>query len=1010
VVQLLARAGFVVAALLIGNTASLPADAAETTFRECRWTNKPLVIDGVADEAAWKEAATIEDFSFPWIAADATARRLPTKTKLLWDREFLYWFAEMEDRDLFGSSDSISLFVKPADDKPGYYEFQCNVDGRTRAKLIAKRGEAGKHVPTAERDAIRFDAKVVVHGTFDRHDDADEGWTMEGRIAWRDLLRTGGRPLTGETWKVAIGRQDQATGGNVELSTSARLEPTDRTFHRYEDYDRLRFVGPSTAVASRLLGLEVYRPVASSHVVGSPDPPPPFRAVRTMPALRLNFPIAVACQPNDRRLLLIDQKADSNSRILRVAQRDDAKEVEVLLDLHDIAYGIAFHPQFGANGFVYIGSNGAAPGGKRTRVTRYTMARDATAKLDPASALVVIDWPSDGHNGGDMAFGKDGTLFVTSGDGTSDSDANVVGQDLTRLTAKVLRIDVDHPATDKLYSVPADNPFVGVKVGKADARPETWAHGLRNPWRITVDRQTGAVWVGNNGQDLWEQAFRIERGANYGWSAMEGSHAFYADRRPPDAIFTPPTVEHSHAEFRSLTGGVVYYGARFPELRGAYIYGDYSTGKIWGIFHDGKTVVWHKELADTTLAISGFGVDADGELLICDHRGNRDGGLYQLEKSPPRTSSPADFPKRLSETGLFASVGKHQLQSGAIPYSVNAPLWSDGAFKERYLVLPPAGDRDPAHAAPIDFAPRGSWTIPDRTVLVKSFALPPSSAADGSPAPRRWIETRLLTRQEGEWVGYSYRWNDEQTDAALVDAAGADASYPLAGGKKLAWHYPSRAECMVCHSRAANFVLGLSTEQLNRPHDYAAGKSNQLELFERLGLLRVDWRSAAVEQVRQDFSDAKLKGGKLDDAVARHTDNAGQREAAKSTLLAREPASYARLADPADAGAPLGARARSYLHANCAQCHVQAGGGNAQINLSYFAGSKERNVSDVKPLHHALGIADPRLVAPGDAGRSVLLARMARRGAGQMPPLASSAVDEQGVELIRRWIDSGAGE
>ena len=170
--------------------------------------------------------------------------------------------------------------------------------------------------------------------------------------------------------------------------------------------------------------------------------------------------------------------------------------------------------------------------------------------------------------------------------------------------------------TSPLESVPKDNPFVNLK----DARPETWAYGFRNPWRLTVDSKTGHIWVGQNGQDLWEQAFLIEKGANYGWSVLEGSHPFYPTRKAGPTPFVKPTVEHHHNEARSLTGGIVYHGKKFPDLQGAYVYGDYSTGKIWGVKHDGKKVVWHRELTDTTLQITGFGTDASGEILILDHR------------------------------------------------------------------------------------------------------------------------------------------------------------------------------------------------------------------------------------------------------------------------------------------------------------------------------------------------------------------------------------------------------
>ena len=202
------------------------------------------------------------------------------------------------------------------------------------------------------------------------------------------------------------------------------------------------------------------------------------------------------------------------------------------------------------------------------------------------SEQVIIEWHSEGHDGGGLVFGHDGMLYISTGDGTTDSDGWVSGQDLSELLGGVLRIDVDHPNGTQAYSVPNDNPFVGMK----DARPENWAYGLRNPWRMCIDQKTGRIWAGNNGQDLWETVHLIRRGENYGWSVYEGSHPFYLNRKPGPTPPVPPTIEHSHAEFRSLTGGVVYYGAKFPELNGVYVYGDYSSGEIWGARHDGSRV------------------------------------------------------------------------------------------------------------------------------------------------------------------------------------------------------------------------------------------------------------------------------------------------------------------------------------------------------------------------------------------------------------------------------------
>jgi len=229
-------------------------------------------------------------------------------------------------------------------------------------------------------------------------------------------------------------------------------------------------------------------------------------------------------------------------KLKRFVDRPDVSEAETLMEFDDIVYGLTFHPGFRTNGFVYIGSNGPYNAGKKTRVVRYTIARTAPYGIGPQSRLVIIEWDSDGHNGGDVTFGNDGMLYVTSGDGTSDSDANIAGQDLSKLTAKVLRIDVDHPSGGKAYSVPADNPFVK----RPEVRPETWAYGLRNPWRITTDRQTGQIWLGENGQDLWELARLVVRGANYGWSVYEGSHPFNLKRTlgPDPVVF--PTIEHPH--------------------------------------------------------------------------------------------------------------------------------------------------------------------------------------------------------------------------------------------------------------------------------------------------------------------------------------------------------------------------------------------------------------------------------------------------------------------------------
>ena len=735
----------------------------------------------------------------------------------------------------------------------------------------------------------------------------------------------------------------------------------------------------SLAAADELqpYGIEHYVPMTTSRAAGSPEPPLPYRAVRAFPKLQIDWPIFVTTEPGSDRLLFIyDHRPDKQFRVCRASARQAAAgEFDILFAVDDPAYSICFHPDFAENGFFYLGHNGPnrlAPkdAEKTCRVTRYTLQRKAPFSLVKDSAKVILEWETNGHNGAAVTFGLDGMLYVTTGDGTSDSDTNLTGQGLDHLLAKVLRLDVDHPDEGREYSIPSDNPFVG----QEGMRPETWAYGLRNPWRMTTDSKTGHIWVGNNGQDLWEQVYLIRKGDNYGWSVYEGGHPFYLERKAGPHPHVKPTFEHSHSESRSLTGGIVYHGSKFPDLQGAYIYGDYSTGKIWAGKHDGRKVVWHREIADTTMQITSFGLDPAGELLITDHQGKEQGGFYTLEPNEQQTQ-PDTFPRKLSDSGLYANVAKHQMQPGVIPYSVNSPLWSDGADKSRFFAIPHSAGKDgqPPH---IGLAGNRGWNFPEQTVLIKSFSL---DLVEGDPTSRRWIETRFLHREQNEWVGYSYRWNNDQTDATLVDKEGANITFKVqaADGKMIdrQWRYPSRAECMVCHSRAANYVLGLSTPQMNRLHDYSSiggGVDNQLRTLEHLG-----------------FFTLRRKAGK--DAPFDSTE-------------------HPRLAEPYVDTEPLADRALSYLHSNCAQCHVEAGGGNSQMVLSLGTATEKQNLINAEPLHDRFGIVNAKLVAPGSPERSLLLQRIARRGRGQMPQLATSIVDERAVALLTEWIESLAKE
>jgi glucose/arabinose dehydrogenase/mono/diheme cytochrome c family protein len=995
------------AGLLLTTFIPWPSMAAEPPVDfECRWAMTPPVIDGQLDDECWKSAELIDQFRLPWLQEKNRAAKTATRARLLWDQDYLFFAADLDDGDLFADvtehdgktwdNDVFELFFKPDLKKTAYYEFQVNAAGTVMDVLMPAR-EPNSFEKYRKADDFHIHARVQLRGTLNQRDDKDTGWTVEGRIPWLDLVKTGGRPTVNDVWKFALCRYDyDKSFSEPELSTCAPLKSQKYAdFHLVEDYANLKFVAAQVQKVAARRGIEKFVPVTTSKVVGSPEPPLPYRTQRLYPKLKTVFPMFIAHQPGSDRLLVITQDAPfSNTTIRRMKDDPEATEYETLLADGRSSYSIEFHPKFLENGYIYVGNNGESAGKdspKYSRVTRYTIDPKPPYTFDPKSALTIIEWPSDGHNGAAPAFGKDGMLYITSGDGTSDSDTNLRGQEMTHLTAKVLRIDVDHPTADKPYSVPKDNPFLHIP----GAAPETWAIGMRNPWRMTCDRETGHLWVGNNGQDLWEQVYLITRGANYGWSVTEGGHPFYPNRQVGPAPIVKPTVEHPHSESRSLTGGIVYYGAKLPELRGAYIYGDHSTGKVWAVKHDGTKILWHKELVDTPFHISGFGTDSHGELVICDHEPGDAGAFYALIPAPVEVAPPK-FPTKLSESGLFETVRGHVMQPGVIPYSVNAQLWSDGADKSRFLALP--GNEK------IDFTQKGPWGLPEKTVIVKSFSL---NLEEGNPASKQFIETRFLTKQEGEWIGYSYLWNDEQTDATLVSKEGADREYTIktsTGERKQAWHYPSRTECMVCHSRAAAYVLGVNTQQLNKDHNYHGVVDNQLRVFEHLRVFKsTNWLEAAKQKIRSELQHRGVK----DAEIAKQIEEALKGETmltAASKLDAISPDRIERFANPYDTTAPINARARAYLASNCAVCHVDAGGGNSQFSLDFSPTLDKLKLVDVAPLHDKFGIADAKLVAAGSPERSVLLHRVAVRGRGQMPQLGTTIVDTEAVKMLTEWI------
>lgn len=350
--------------------------------------------------------------------------------------------------------------------------------------------------------------------------------------------------------------------------------------------------------------------------------------VRTFPNLNFERPLFLAAAPDGSDRLFILEQA---GRVLWFENRTNVtgRDVNVALDLtgepvrrqnnEEGLLGLAFHPNFADNHYVYLHYSASGP--RRNVVSRWTMNAEATRILpDSEQVILEVDQPWGNHNGGDIHFGLDGLLYITLGDGGAGGDPHGNGQDLGTLLGAILRIDVDHPDDGKAYGIPADNPFVNTQ----GARPEVYAYGLRNVWRFSFDPKTGTLWAGDVGQNAKEEIDIITKGGNYGWNPREGFSPYNGGEKTPDMI--DPVVDHNRKEAASITGGFVYHGNAIPALKGAYIYGDYVTGIIWSLRYDGGKVTEHIKFDSTVPEIASFGLDKDGELYICSLKG----GIYKL--------------------------------------------------------------------------------------------------------------------------------------------------------------------------------------------------------------------------------------------------------------------------------------------------------------------------------------------------------------------------------------------
>ncbi|MEL7533755.1 MAG: PQQ-dependent sugar dehydrogenase, partial [Bacteroidota bacterium] len=655
--------------------------------------------------------------------------------------------------------------------------------------------------------------------------------------------------------------------------------------------------------------------------------------------------------------------------------------------------GIAFHPEFGQLGspnreYIYITymSNNT-----HRRLSRFKLLA-STGQLDLTTELIMIQQIVPGgsfHNVGEIDFGPDGFLYVPFGDahgggfgpytglGAKDTIMNDVQRIEHNLVGGIMRIDVDqdplksHSPRKKLpqaypdelsgigYGIPHDNPWLAAD---SSIMEEYYSLGHRNPWKLSFDAVSGYPWVCEVGPHNGEEINRIEKGHNYGWPYRVGpTGAITWDRTPPSApepnpfrgILTEPIFSPARNQASNIMLGCVYRGSVHPELYGKVITADISKKNAWAVDYDPLTeLTTTEELPNIPSAAYTIFESPLGDLMLM----RTNGTMMKLIKNPGQNAS---IPLTLSATGAFSNLSNMTPANGFIPYTVNTPLWSDRAEKQRWIALPNDGTFDsPAEQVVFDAA--DPWDFPEGTVIVKHFEL---ALDESSPSNTTKVETRfIIIGSNGKAYGLTYQWRDDQSEADLL-SSGATKAFnvldPAGQTWQQTWTFPSRGECLTCHNENAGQILGLNTQQLNGDFTYpqTGNTDNQLNTW------------AHIDIFSQPIGD---------------------------------PAQYLRNVPLDDPKAVNSYKVRSYLDANCAYCH-QPGGVNANFDgriNTLLASQDLLNGPTISAASHV-----PNVVLPGDSANSELWLRDHSVAADAMPPLAKSLVDEAYIEVLSDWIN-----
>ncbi len=723
------------------------------------------------------------------------------------------------------------------------------------------------------------------------------------------------------------------------------------------------------------------------------------------PNIKISSPLRIKEIPNSEDVLVL-------SKLGEIWQVNfETQTQKLVLDIKDRSFklgeagcvGMVLHYDFNSPTqtenqfiFIYYRSKPMPDGWSEkgfNRLSKFTW-DPALETFDPDSEEILIQQydRSTWHNGGGLFFGKDNFLYLTLGDEGHDFQAESTQSIDRGLFSGILRIDVDNDPTrshpirrqpiananpeqgwgntfTQGYSIPNDNPWLDESGGILE---EFYALGLRNPYSTFYDRETEAIWIADVGSSQREEISKVEKADNLQWPYLEGTFVSETFQKPTNFIGNEKEAfyEYDRSEGSCIIGGLIYRGETYAGLSEKYVFGDYNQKKIFALSGNSSTadpefqvlMTGFGDFADVlpeSPGITGIHGRSNGDILVCISGKDftEPGKIFRLQQN----QVVADPPSRLSELAVFEDLNTMTPILGLIPYSVNTPLWSDHATKDRWIAVPNDGDFD-LPSEQITFSNFEEWGFPEGTVFIKHFSLPTTTDTNG---PTTKLETRFFVIGEGgKAYGLTYKWNNEGTEAFLLGGGTSRDIDITENGSVVAtqtWDFPSRDQCMTCHNENAKYVLGVKTHQLNGSSYYPhiGVEKNQISFFKEIGLFKNS----------PSNPDALIKSHAIDNAEI-----------------------------------DLEYRIRSYLDANCASCHREGGITTVSHDFRLQRTVQLNGIINFPTQSQASGI-DRFVIEAGNHQDSELWIRDASLDENRMPSIGRNVVDQMYIDSLAKWID-----